>query len=132
MKIKTLLRIISTPSCWIRNYRTNKTVDLFIRNLVEHKDEVELLGFNDCNIYLKFRGKIFGLWRANKWYAYLSRISLITDIKYTYRYERQCEEKMPSREACFLFYETFGVLVEKSAKDKERKKTDFLEEVIKP
>lgn len=98
MKMKTVFRILTTPSCWTRNYKTDKTVDRFVRSIVENKDEVELIGHNDCNIYLKFRGKIFGMWIANRWYAYLNRINLIADIKYPYRYERQCERRLPSRE----------------------------------
>ena len=130
MKMKTVFRILTTPSCWTRNHKTDKTVDRFVRSIVENKDEVELIGYNECNIYLKFRGKIFGLWIANRWYAYLNRINLIADIKYLYRYERQCERRMPSREACFLFYDTFGAQVDKAIKSRENKETDFLNDAI--
>lgn len=126
--MNTVIRILTTPSCWIRNYRTDKTVDRFIRTLVEHKDEVEEIRYGNCTIYLKFRGKVYELWTSNKWYGYLSDIYLIPSFDDTYRREKACTNKMPSRGACFLFYDTFEVLVNKA---KGLEKTKFLEDAIK-
>jgi hypothetical protein len=38
--MKNLLRILSTPSCWIRNHSTDKTWDLILRQaMAKHKFE---------------------------------------------------------------------------------------------
>ena len=36
MKIKTLFRILLTPSCWIRNHKTNNALSTFINNALDN------------------------------------------------------------------------------------------------
>ena len=35
MKIKTLFRILLTPSCWLRNHKTDNVISAFINNALE-------------------------------------------------------------------------------------------------
>lgn len=36
MKIKTLFRILLTPSCWMRNRKTDKAISAFINNALDN------------------------------------------------------------------------------------------------
>lgn len=86
MKIKTLLRILFTPDCWIRNEATDKKVDKLINKLL-NEHEIEYNG--SCV------GSIAGIkiWLANYPYAFGS----------LYDYEKIYG--LPSRKTCFKLYD---------------------------
>lgn len=107
MKLKYLLRILFTPSCWLRPYRTNKAADRFVRYLIEHKYEVTEIRLYGPFIYIKIREQFFGLWVANKWGAYLSEFCLVRGRDFLLGRECEIEKAIPSRETCFRFYDTF-------------------------
>lgn len=105
-----MLEILKNPSCWYRNYQTDKTIDKFFRLLIENKDEVEVVSCDDYNLEFIFRGFYYKVWIANRWYAYLKDIV---------QYELMCDGKtpllltdcytggLPSRKTAFEFYHTF-------------------------
>lgn len=107
MKMKYLLRILFTPSCWSRPYRTNEAADRFVRYLIEHKDEVTEIRLYYPFIYIKIHGQFFGLWVSNKWGAYLSEFCLVRGRDFLLGREFEIEKAIPSRETCFRFYDTF-------------------------
>lgn len=116
MNIRMFFRILTTPSCWVRNYPTDKTVDRFIRTVVAHIDEASDFMCDYYYVYFSFRGKEYGLWTCNRWYAYLMKIKA-GDLKDdVYRLAEVSSDALPSREACFLFYDAVGRKVEESRK----------------
>lgn len=103
-----MFEVLTTPSCWIRNHCTNKTVDDFVRLLIEHKDEVEFCDLSKYEILLKFKGYYYKLWISNRWYAYLSDISQFEkDENGDIRYMGGVKDCLPSRKTAFDFYHTF-------------------------
>lgn len=102
MTLKMLWRILTTPTCWIRNRFTDRRCNELIRYLINNKDRVtvDFAEFDTPNnfYYLKLSlaGNEYRLWIANKWYCYLSDM-------------QGCKafEGLPSRSLCFEFYDTF-------------------------
>lgn len=107
MELSYLFRILITPSCWIRAYKTDETADRFVRTLIDNQNEVRVLGRDIGFIYLEAKGRIFALWIANKWGAYLSSLCTVPDINRPYIHGFEVERIMPSRETCFRFHDTF-------------------------
>lgn len=122
-----MLRILLTPSCWVRSYKTDETVDKFVQMIIDHKDEIEWIKCDDLYTYIKLRGSIYGLWDCNGWHSYISRINLIKSMDDPHIREKRCEDKMPSRKTCFRFYDEIGKLTEKLRKPDD---TLFLKEAI--
>lgn len=64
MKIKTLFRILVTPSCWLRNRETDNDISAFINNALD----------NGCTIVIidRFTVKLDGLtlWVRNYPYSF--------------------------------------------------------------
>ena len=102
MTLKMFWRILTSPSCWLRNSRTDSRCNELIRYLLDNKDRVTM-DFDDWadedwfyRLKLSIAGNSYSLWIKNKWYGYLS----------------ECEEVrsysgLPSRSLCFEFYDTF-------------------------
>lgn len=104
--MSSILEIIFHPSCWDRNYKTNKEYDALIRKFIEHKDEVQFLCSDNFRVDLRYKNSVVSFWIANKWYAYLAteRMSITVNGKPVILYPRNV---MPSRKTCFDFYRTF-------------------------
>lgn len=101
-----ILEIIFHPSCWDRNYKTNKEYDALIRKFIEHKDEVQFLCSDNFSVDLRYKNSVVSFWIANKWYAYLAteRMKITVNGKPVILYPRNV---MPSRKTCFDFYRAF-------------------------
>lgn len=102
MKFKMLWRILSTPSCWLRNHFTDRRCNELIRYLIDNKERVTV-GFDSFEsassfYYLKLSigGQDYHFWIRNKWYAYLNEV-----------YGDRYFHGLPSRSLCFEFYDTF-------------------------
>ena len=100
-----LWRIIKSPTCWIRNYPTDKDYDMFIRYLVENRQKLGIVCAKRTNFRTVLRlanGSEFEFWTANQFHAYLSEC---------YPLHGQCclnrsvYGVMPSRSTAFLFYD---------------------------
>ena len=119
---KMFWRILTTPSCWLRNHLTDKRCNELIRYLIDNKERVTV-GFawaeSPSSFYyikLSIDGNDYVLWIENKWYCYLSEVYGIRGFK-----------GLPSRSLCFEFYDTF----EKPFREKHRmipppKETTFI------
>ena len=87
MKIKTLFRILLTPSCWIRNHKTNNALSTFINNALD----------NSCTIVITDRFTVMlnevELWARNYPYAF--------GDKYTPNHY----SGLPDRETVFRLYD---------------------------
>ena len=101
-----ILEIIFHPSCWDRNYKTNKDYDALIRKFIEHKDEVQFLWSDNFRVDLRYKNSVVSFWIVNKWYAYLAteRMSVTVNGKPVVLYPRNV---MPFRKTCFDFYRAF-------------------------
>jgi len=64
-KIKCLIKILLTPSIWIRNFPSSKFMDGLVDLLIKADPEIE---FYD-GYKVKFKGFDFILWVANRPYA---------------------------------------------------------------
>ena len=102
MNWKMFWRIITTPSCWLRNHSTDRRCNELIRYLIDNKERVSV-DFDrydrpESFYYLKLRigGQEYRFWIRNKWYCYLSGV-----------YGDQGFSGLPSRTLCFEFYDTF-------------------------
>ena len=132
MKLSDIVRLVKSEFFWdIKNYEFNKSVDKFIRTLIEHKDEVEILARDPFYIGLVFRGRAFSIWIANRPYAYLSRIlehkieDGIVRFKLT---SNSIKHVRASRIAELDFYETFD---KPTANRHVENEARFLESVCK-
>ena len=103
MDWKMFWRIVTTPSCWLRNSPSDSRCDELIRYLLNNKEraQVEFDKHKDGNgqpfyIYIMVDGNKYRLWLQNKWYHYLGR-----------DWGDGSEELMPSRSLCFEFYDAF-------------------------
>ena len=63
MKLETIIRIIKTPRCWARNYKTSQTLDSWLKRALLIPAITEI-GQHTC----KVDGKL--LWIENYPYAY--------------------------------------------------------------
>lgn len=109
MKLKELFGFWLNPSFIVKNDPTDKTVDRFIRRLIEHKDEVRLLRSNGYTVTIAFRGKRFTLWVSNYPYAYLSEVWLDDG---SILGKRISSHLMPSRKTVFDFHEAFDAEIQ--------------------
>jgi hypothetical protein len=111
--IKNFIRVLFTPSVWIRNDPTDKTVDAFFRVLLDNLDEVKLISCSHYTIRLEFRRTIYEFWIANRFYAFLSETNAyeIIDEK-NMRELYRVRNKMPSRATAFAFYDAFRDVIQ--------------------
>ena len=102
MTLKMLWRILTTPSCWIRNRSTDQRCNELIRYLIDRKDRVTVgyAYFEGANhfyrIKLSIGGNDYVFWIRNKWYDYLNE-----------SYGDFGFHGLPSRSLCFEFFDTF-------------------------
>lgn len=100
---KYKLIVLINPYWWIREGSTNKDLDKFYRYLLDHKNEVKVLGRGEYEMDLIFRGLVIRVWRTNFPYAYLTRTAVIEkDGRVT-----ESSAVLPSRATALEFYETF-------------------------
>lgn len=125
---KYTLKVLLSPSYWIRNYSTNWTLDKFYRYLLDHKDEAKVIDQGPYNIILSFRGRTYNIWWANYPYAYLSEIEAIEKDGHITRSSRA----VPSRATCMEFYEAFGASPEGRIDRKERNAFKLLNLIRQP
>lgn len=104
MNLKELFGFWLNLSFIVKNDPTDPTVDRFVRQLIEHKDEVRFLRSNGHTVTVAFRGKRFTLWVSNYPYAYLSDIWLDDG---SILGKRISSHLMPSRKTVFDFHEAF-------------------------
>lgn len=128
INMKNFLRILKNPRFWKKQYPTNETVECFVRTLIEHKDEVEILRKSDMRIYLQFKNHVYGLWIAGSPECYLhSIVECKTDPmtkEFNLHYHiNSFDDGQPSLITMLDFYETFD---KKQAEDKVK----FLKEVL--
>lgn len=115
MMIKNFLRVLFTPSVWIRNNPTDKGVDAFFRVLLDNLDEVKLIRCSPYWIRLEFRRTIYEFWITNRFYAFLSDTNAyeIIDEK-NMRELYRVRNKMPSRATAFAFYDAFRDVIQQA------------------
>lgn len=111
--IKNFLRVLFTPSVWIRNHPTDEGVDAFFHVLLDNLDEVKLISCTHYWIRLEFRGIVYDFWIANRFYAFLSETTAyeIIDEK-NMRELYRVRNKMPSRATAFAFYDAFRDVIQ--------------------
>ena len=90
--IKNAIRVVMTPSCWIRNYRTSKEWDRELNHLLDTED------FEIHNFHLRFVKSGTCIWIANYPYAFGDRI---TPLENFYGYVN----KLPARKTVFRLYD---------------------------
>lgn len=115
MMIKNFLRVLFTPSVWIRNHPTDERLDAFFRVLLDNLDEVKLISCTYRTIRLEFRGTIYDFWIANRFYAFLSETTAyerVDDKRMRELY--MVRDKMPSRATAFAFYDAFRDVIQQS------------------
>lgn len=113
MMIKNFLRVLFTPSSWIRNDPTDEGVDAFFHVLLDNLDEVKVIWGGHYWIRLEFRGIIYDFWIANRFYAFLSEVKAyesVDDEKMRELY--RVKGKQPSRATAFAFYDAFSEVIE--------------------
>lgn len=111
--IKNFLRVLFTPSVWIRNHPTDKGVDAFFHVLLDNLDEVKFISCTHFTIRLEFRRTIYEFWIANRFYAFLSETTAyerVDDEKMRELYK--VRHKMPGRATAFAFYDAFSEVIE--------------------
>ena len=64
MKIKDIVRILSTPRCWLRNYGTSAALSAFINESLDNNHSIDFL----LDRIIKLNGK--ELWIGNYPYAF--------------------------------------------------------------
>lgn len=113
--INNFLRVLFTPSSWIRNDPTDEGVDAFFHVLLDNLDEVKLIWCSHYWIRLEFRRTIYDFWIANRFYAFLSEVKAyerVDDEKMRELY--RVNGKMPSRATAFAFYDAFRDVIQQS------------------
>lgn len=106
--IKNFLRVLFTPSSWIRNDPTDEGVDAFFHVLLDNLDEVKLISCDKYELRLEFRRTVYDFWITNRFYAFLSSVKAyerVDDGKMRVLY--RVKGKPPSRETAFAFYDAF-------------------------
>lgn len=119
---KYALKVLISPSWWIRNYPTSRDLDKVYRYLLDHKDEVNVIGRDPYNLDLSFRGRQYSIWWANFPYAYLSRTEVTEEDGRITR----CGGVLPTRATAMEFYEVFGASPEGRIGGKYRKAAELL------
>lgn len=119
---KYALKVLISPSWWIRNYPTSRDLDKVYRYLLDHKDEVNVIGRDPYNLDLSFRGRRYSIWWANFPYAYLSRTEVTEEDGRVTR----CGKVLPTRATAMEFYEVFGASPEGRVDGKYRKADELL------
>ncbi len=72
--IKYLLKVLVTPSCWLRNTLTCRKVERFYREIIKAKDRVEVVKIDGYHIIFKFKERYFRAWISNKYYGFLMEL----------------------------------------------------------
>lgn len=110
---KKFLRVLFTPSSWIRHHPTDEGVDAFFHVLLDNLDEVKLIWCSHYKIRLVFRRIVYDFWIANRFYAFLSETTAyeIIDEK-NMRELYRVRNKMPSRATAFAFYDAFRDVIQ--------------------
>lgn len=110
IKLQRALFLLKHPCRIVTNYKTDEQLDEFVRELIEHKDEVEHIKTTRHEIVLRFRGKIFGLWRANYPYAALSTVYVYDNIERAGHGLPSAEIKnvMPSQHTIDRFFRSYA------------------------
>lgn len=100
---KYLLKVLTTPSCWLNNFKTDARAEKFYRTLLDHKDEVKVTELDNYEMTLTFRGKEYEIWIANRYYACLQNVS------YTDKdgHWKNAGNFLPTRATMLEFMETF-------------------------
>lgn len=115
MMIKNFLRVLFTPSAWIRNHPTDEGVDAFFRVLLDNLDEVKLIRCSHYWIRLEFRRTIYEFWIANRFYGFLSYTNAYESIdEKKMRELYKVRNKMPSRATAFAFYDVFRDVIQQA------------------
>lgn len=115
MMIKNFLRVLFTPSSWIRNHPTDEGVDAFFHVLLDNLDEVKLIWCSHYKIRLEFRGVVYDFWIANRFYAFLDETTAyerVDDEKMRQLYK--VRHKMPSRATALAFYDAFRDVIQQA------------------
>ena len=113
--IKNFLRVLFTPSAWIRNHSTDEGVDAFFRVLLDNLDDVKLISCTRYQIQLEFRRTIYEFWIANRFYAFLSETTAYESIdEKNVRELYKVRNKMPSRATAFAFYDAFRDVIQQA------------------
>lgn len=103
---KYFWKIFLTPNCWIRNERTNKDVDEFIKLILDNKEKIKDVR-TDGDIYQMFftyENYRVNLWIENKFYCYLR-----LQIKKQNSLRATKYDGLPCRSTCFRFYEEIHI-----------------------
>jgi len=91
-ELKHILRVISTPSCWLRNYPTSESWDYALNRLLDKYSPS--VSHMRCHTIMLGETEV---WIANKFYAY--------GHEYNWgRYPRY-EFKLPSRKTAFRLHD---------------------------
>ena len=111
--IKNFIRVLFTPSSWVRNHPTDECVDAFFHVLLDNLDDVKLISCSHYTIRLEFRRTIYEFWIADRFYAFLSGTNAyeIIDEK-NMRELYRIRNKMPSRATAFAFYDAFRDVIQ--------------------
>ena len=88
--MKHLLRVLTSPSCWLRSWRTNKDLDAAINKLLDAGADITF------DRYTTTLGPL-SLWTANFPYSY-GRENTIDGIG------------LPSRKTAFRLYDTIAAI----------------------
>ncbi|WP_418954635.1 hypothetical protein [Sutterella wadsworthensis] len=113
--IKNFLRVLFTPSVWLRNDPTDEGVDAFFRVLLDNLDEVKLISCTHYWIRLEFRRTIYEFWIANRFYAFLSETTAYKRIdENNMRQLYMVRHKMPSRATALAFYDAFRDVIQQA------------------
>ena len=113
--IKNFLRVLFTPSVWIRNPPTDEGVDAFFHVLLDNLDEVKLISCTHYWIRLEFRGIVYDFWIANRFYAFLSETTAYESIdEKNMRKLYKVRNKLPSRATAFAFYDAFRDVIQQA------------------
>lgn len=113
--IKNFLRVLFTPSSWLRIDPTDEGVDAFFHVLLDNLDEVKLIWCSHDWIRLEFRKTIYDFWTANRFYAFLSAIKAYERVdEKRMRELYRVKGKQPSRATAFAFYDAFRDVIQQS------------------
>jgi len=87
-ELKHILRVISTPSCWLRNYPTSESWDYALNRLLDKYSPS--VSHMRCHTIMLGETEV---WIANKFYAY--------GHEYRWRQRHFGGFKLPSRKTAF-------------------------------
>ncbi len=113
--IKNFLRVLFTPSVWMRNYPTDQGVDAFFRVLLDNLDDVKLISCDNYMLRLEFRRTVYDFWITNRFYAFLARVIAYERIdEQNMRRLYKVVGKPPSRATALAFYDAFRDVIQQA------------------